>query len=98
MRSWILNVMRHLTRSQCSSKSMGVTWSRFDQISITRAQAFCKPPETYLCVFPQMEEGRDEPPIDVVGDNDIKQESDMPEVIFSLAEPGDFALDRNADV
>ena len=40
MRSRVLNVMRHLTRSQCSSKSMGVTWSRFDRISITRAQAF----------------------------------------------------------
>ena len=40
MRSRVLNVMRHLTGSQCSSKSMGVTWSRFDRISITRAQAF----------------------------------------------------------
>ena len=40
VRSRVLNVMRHLTGSQCSSKSMGVTWSRFDRISITRAQAF----------------------------------------------------------
>ena len=39
MRSRVLNVMRHLTGSQCSSKSMVVTWSRFDRISITQAQA-----------------------------------------------------------
>jgi len=45
-----------------------------------------------------MEEGRDEPPIDVVGDNDIKQEPDTPEVTFSLAEPVDSAIDRNDDI
>ncbi|KAK2186076.1 hypothetical protein NP493_204g09021 [Ridgeia piscesae] len=46
----------------------------------------------------QVEEGRDEPPIDVVGDNDIKQEPDTPEVTFSLAEPVDSAIDRNDDI
>ena len=40
MRSRVLNVMRHLTGSQCRSKNMGVTWSHFDRISITRTQAF----------------------------------------------------------
>ena len=34
----VLNVMRLLTRSQCCSKRMCVTWSRFDRMSITRAQ------------------------------------------------------------
>ena len=53
---------------------------------------------SYLCVLLQMEEGRDEPPIDVVGDNDIKQEPDTPEVTFSLAEPVDSAIDRNDDI
>ena len=51
-----------------------------------------------VCVWLQTEEGREEPPIDVVGDNDIKQEPDMPEVIFSLAEPVDLALDRSDDI
>ena len=50
---------------------------------------------TSPCVSLQpVEECKEEPPIDVVGDNDIKQEPDLPEVKFSLTGQAESALDR----
>ena len=47
-----------------------------------------------MCLLSQpVDDCKEETPIDVVGDNDIKQEPDFPEVKFTLAGPTESSMD-----